>query len=236
MESSEMTVDSIRAFPAVELFLKLATETLVDLTIDDSQARMIAELCRQLDGVPLAIELAAVRVRLLGFEGLSSVASDHFLRFCQGHRTGPPRHESLAAAYEWSFDLLPEHERSALLRLSALSGSFDLETAVSVASNGATSAVETTSSIANLVSKSLIERLDQGASNFRILSLVRYFASKTLMPRGDLRERETEPRCSVTPPRTGSGIIGAKRPGVVNTRNHVVAINLLHARSRSVHA
>jgi len=61
-----MTVDSIRDFPAVELCLKLTTETLDDLTIEDSQALLIAELCRQLDGVPLAIELAAVRVRLLG--------------------------------------------------------------------------------------------------------------------------------------------------------------------------
>jgi predicted ATPase len=63
-----VTIDSIRAFPAVELLLTQATETLVDLKIDDSLARIIEELCRQLGGVPLAIELAAVRIRLLGFE------------------------------------------------------------------------------------------------------------------------------------------------------------------------
>ena len=185
-----MTVDSIRAFPAVELFLKLATETLVDLSIDDSQAFVIAELCRQLDGVPLAIELAAVRVRLLGFEGLPSIANDHFLHFCQGHRTGPLRHESLTAAYEWSFNLLPEKERSVWLRLSRLNTAFDLGTALSVASGGAMDLAETTACIASLVSKSLIERLVHSTSNFRITTLLRCYASKKLRLRSSCQEGE----------------------------------------------
>jgi predicted ATPase len=186
-----LTVDTVRAFPAVELLLKRATETLGELRIDDSQATTIAELCRQLDGIPLAIELAAVRVRLLGFAGLSSMANDDFLQFRQSRRTGPRRHESLAAAHEWSFVPLPENERAVLLRLSALTGSFDLETAVSVASSGLMSPAETTACVAILVSKSLVERPDNGASKFRLLHLVRYFASKKLASRNDFGEKET---------------------------------------------
>ena len=188
----ELTVDVVRAFPAIELFLKGVTETLGDLTIDDSEASAIGELCRQLDGIPLAIELAAVRVRLLGFEGLSSVANDHFLQFRQGLRTGPRRHESLAAAYEWSFDPLPENERSVLLRLSVLNGCFDLQTAISVASGGSMSTAETAACIASLVSKSLVERADSGASKFHLLHLVRYFASKKLRLLDDSGESETD--------------------------------------------
>lgn len=213
--SQELTVESIRAFSAVDLFLKLATETPVDLTIDDSKALLIAELCRQLDGVPLAIELAAIRVRLLGFEGLASVANDHFLQFRQAQRTGPRRHHSLAAAYGWSFDLLAEHERSALLRLCALTGSFDLETAVSVASNGAMSTAETTTSIATLVSKSLIEHLCQGESTFRLLTLVRFFASRVLTP-SDISEKTEEQRPLVTLKSTGRSISDVRRSGVMN--------------------
>jgi predicted ATPase/DNA-binding winged helix-turn-helix (wHTH) protein len=226
--NQELTVESIRAFPAVELFLKLATEAPVDLTIDDSQALLIAELCRQLDGVPLAIELAAVRVRLLGFEGLASVANDHFLQFRQPQRTGPRRHHSLAAAYEWSFDLLTERERSALLRLCTLTGSFDLETAVAVASNRAMSTAETTTSIATLVSKSLIEHLGQGESTFRLLTLVRFFGSKVLRPTNiDKKTEKQRPLLMVKS--AGNSMSGARRSGVRNSRNRVVAIAQSHA-------
>ena len=195
----ELTVDIVRAFPAVELFLKRATETLSDLSVDDSQASTIGELCRQLDGVPLAIEMAAVRVRLLGFEGLSSVINDHFLQFRQSQRTAPRRHHSLADAYEWSFDSLPENERSAFLRLSTLSESFDLKTAVLAASGGIMNTAEATACIANLVSKSLVERMDHGASRFRLLHMVRYFASKKLLSCDDLNEKGLSEEHFVTP-------------------------------------
>jgi predicted ATPase/DNA-binding winged helix-turn-helix (wHTH) protein len=221
--SPEMTIDSILSFPAVELFQKLATETLGDLKIDDSQALMIAEVCRQLDGVPLAIELVAARVRLLGFEGLPSVANDHFLYFGQRQRTGPRRHQSLAATYQWSLDLLTEHERSALLRLCTLNGSFDLKTALSVASSEALSEAETATSIANLVSKSLIEHVDQGASQFRLLTLVRYFVSQTLTSAGDLGEKTPEHRSFVTSEHAGGNINSSDRSAVMNTCNHAAA-------------
>jgi len=188
---SELTADEIRGFPAVELFLERANETLDDLRITDSEILTIAEACRRLDGVPLAVELAAVRVRLLGFEGLPSVVNDHFLHFHQSQRTGPQRHQTLAAVFEWSFNLLPENERFAFLRLCTLSSSFDLGTALCVASGGTMSMAEATACIASLVSKSLIQRLEHGASNFRIPNLIRYYASKKGLSHRNCGESET---------------------------------------------
>jgi predicted ATPase len=191
----ELTPDDIRAFPAIQFFLERADETFDDLRITDSRVLTIAEVCRQLDGIPLANELAAVRVRLLGFEGLRSLVNDNFLHFHQGHRTGPQRHQTLAATFEWSFDLLPENERSAFLRLSTLNSSFGLERALSVASGGVMSLAETTACVANLVSKSMIERLPHGESTFRLLHLVRSYGSNKLLSNsnGEENERYHEP-------------------------------------------
>ena len=228
----ELTADIIRSFPAVELFLTRATETLGDFRVDDGEALMIGELCRQLDGVPLALELAATRVRLLGFEGLPSVTNEYFLQFSQGQRTSPRRHESLATAYEWSFDLLPENERSAFLRLSSLNDSFGLETAVSVASGGSMGAAETTACIANLVSKSLIERMDHGASRFRLLTLVRYFASKKRLSCGGCEENQSEQRrfnaavdglLSRQVNTSTSRVASAERSAAINARSRIAA-------------
>jgi predicted ATPase/DNA-binding winged helix-turn-helix (wHTH) protein len=196
---SDFTVDVVRAFPSVELFLRRSTENLSERTIDQSLAVTVGELCRELDGIPLAIELAAVRVRLLGFEGLSSMANDDFLQFRRSHHTDPPRHQSLAAAYEWCFDSLPENERSAFLRLSTLSGSFDLKTAVFVASGGTMNTAEATACIANLVSKSLVERLDHRESRFRLLHMIRYFASTKRTSSDEASEAEIDEGHFATP-------------------------------------
>jgi predicted ATPase len=182
--SVRLTAAEVRSYPAVRLFLERATETVDDHKITDSKVMMIADLCRELNGVPLAIELAAMRARSLGFDGLPPMATDHFLLFNQGRRTGPRRHQSLAAALDWSFDLLPENERFVLLRLSRLEGCFDLEMGIAAASDGVMGRVETTACIANLVSKSLIDRLEHGRSNFRLLDSIRCYASQKLLSNG----------------------------------------------------
>jgi predicted ATPase/DNA-binding winged helix-turn-helix (wHTH) protein len=176
-----LTAAEVRSYPAVQLFLEQAAETVDECKISDSELVMIADLCRELNGVPLAIELAARRVRSLGFDGMPLVATDYFSLFNQGQRTGPRRHQNLAAALDWSFELLPENERFVLLRLSQLEGCFDLEMGIAVASNGAMSRMETAACIANLVSKSLIERLEHGRSYFRLLASIRHYASQKLI-------------------------------------------------------
>lgn len=176
-----LTAEEVQTYPAVQLFIERTNETGGDNTIIDTDAMMIADLCRDLNGIPLAIELAARCVRSLGFDGLQSVSTDQFLLFNQGMRTGPLRQQSLAAALDWSFNLLPDNERFVLLRLSRLEDCFDLETGIAVGSDGILGRTETIECIANLVSKSLVERVDDDGSNFRLLDFTRHYASLKLI-------------------------------------------------------
>ena len=178
--AARLTAKELRTSPAVQLFLERTNETGSDYEISDGEARTIADLCRNLNGIPLAIELAARYARSLGLDGLPSVSADQFLLFNQGLRTGPLRHQSLAAALDWSLDLLPDNERFVLLRLSRLQDCFDLETGIALGSDGVMGRVETIECIANLVSKSLIERLEDDGSNFRLLDFIRHYASQKL--------------------------------------------------------
>ena len=176
-----LTAEEVQTYPAVQLFIERTNETGSDDRVIDTEAMTIADLCRDLNGIPLAIELAAGCVRSLGFDGLPSVTTDQFLLLNQGMRTGPPRHQSLAAALDWSFDLLPENERFVLLRLSRLQECFDLETGIAAGSAGELSRTETIECIANLVSKSLVERPEDDGSNFRLLNFIRHYASQKLI-------------------------------------------------------
>ena len=176
-----LPAEEVQAYPAVQLFLERTNETGGDYTVTDTEAMTIADLCRDLNGIPLAIELAARGVRSLGFDGLPSVTTHQFLLFNHGLRTGPLRHQSLAAALDWSFNLLPDNERLALLRLSLLEDCFDLETGIAVASDGLVGRAETIECIANLVSKSLVERLEDDGSCFRLFDFIRHYASQKLI-------------------------------------------------------
>lgn len=178
----KLTVVEVKRYPAVQLFLDRAAERSEDRDVTAAEAASIADLCRELDGVPLAIELAARRVRALGFSGLPPVLSDHFFSLNHGGRNGPSRHRNFGAAIEWSLDPLPDKERLVLLRLAKIEGFFDLDEGIVAASNTAISRAEAAACIANLVSKSLVERQGHGRVNFRLLNSVRYFALKKSAP------------------------------------------------------
>ena len=93
----------------------------------------MAAICRRLDGIPLAIELAAARTAALGVEGLAARLDDRFRLLTGGHRTALPRHQTLRATLDWSYELLPESERVVLRRLAVFAGGFTLEAASAVA-------------------------------------------------------------------------------------------------------
>jgi predicted ATPase/DNA-binding winged helix-turn-helix (wHTH) protein len=177
-----MTAIEIQNFPAVRLFLDRAADTSVERELTTSEAETIGRVCEELDGVPLAIELAARRVRALGFTGLPPVFTDDLFSLSYGERTSPRRHQSLGAALDWSLDPLPENERRALLRLASIEGAFDLEEAIAAASDAATTRAETASCIANLVSKSLVERQGYGKVKFWLLNSIRGYASRKFAP------------------------------------------------------
>src|SRR5215467_8535399 len=100
---------------------------------DRRSAAVVAAICRRLDGIPLAIELAAARGAVLGVEELASGLDDRFRLLTAGYRTAPSRHQTLRATLDWSYELLPEFERTVLRRLAIFAGGFGLEAAGRVA-------------------------------------------------------------------------------------------------------
>ena len=104
------------AFPGVELFVERAAECLGEFELTDENAPIVAEICLKLDGIPLAIELAAARVGTFGVRGLATHLDDRFRLLTSGRRSGPPRHRTLRAAFDWSYNVLSEPERAALRR------------------------------------------------------------------------------------------------------------------------
>src|SRR5712691_2921241 len=120
------------AFPAIELFVERTAECLGEFELTDPDAPIVAEICRKLDGIPLAIELAAARVETFGVRGLATHLDDRFRLLTSGRRSGPPRHRTLRAALDWSYDVLSEAERAVLRRLGIFMGGFTLDAACAV--------------------------------------------------------------------------------------------------------
>lgn len=157
---------------AVALFLARARATDLDLSAEQSAA--IARICRRLDDIPLAIELAAARAATLGLYTLADRLDDHLQLLTCGRRTAPPRHQTLRATLDWSFSLLTSAERSVLCRLAGLGGVFTLEEAKTAAAGDDLDTIEVTTSLANLVSKSLVAK--EVASGYRLLETTRAYA------------------------------------------------------------
>src|SRR5207244_5540235 len=118
------------------------------------------QLCRRLDGMPLAIELAAGLLRVLSVDQLADRLDDRFNILTGGSRTGLPRHRTLRAAVEWSYDLLSDEERILFERLSVVAGSFTLDTAEAVCGDGVVGAPDVFAILSSRVAKSLLGRVD----------------------------------------------------------------------------
>ena len=155
-ESAMLTASQALSFPAVELFVHRAMSLVDGFELSDVDAPVLAELCRRLDGLPLAIEFAAARVDSQGVHGLAAGLDDRLQLLCRGRRTAMPRHRTLRALLDWSFDLLSPDERTVLCRLAIFKTAFSQEAACAVASDTALSPRAVIESIMNLVGKSLI--------------------------------------------------------------------------------
>src|SRR5712672_138338 len=139
---------------AVRLFVERARAAAPSFSPDARIAAAMAGICRRLDGIPLAIELAAARAAALGVEGVAARLDDRFRLLAGGHRTAMPRHQTLRATLDWSYELLAEPERVILRRLAVFAGVFSLEAARAVASDDAIAGSEVVDCVANLVAKS----------------------------------------------------------------------------------
>jgi predicted ATPase/DNA-binding winged helix-turn-helix (wHTH) protein len=183
---SALTAAEALAFPAVRLFVERANAIMDGYELTDADAPIVADICGKLGGVALAIELAAARIDAFGIRQLSTLLDDRFSILNQGRRTAQPRHRSLTATLDWSYEFLPENERALLRRLSVFAGPFTLESAVAVAGNDDTNVVDT---IANLVAKSLVAADLTGATvDYRLLGTTRAYTTRKLVDSGEFQD------------------------------------------------
>jgi len=166
---------------AVRLFVDRATAVLSTFELTDANAAAVAAICRRLDGIPLALELAAARLRTLGLDQLLTRLDDRFRILTTGARTALPRHRTLRAAIDWSYDTLLEEERRLLDRLSVFSGTFALEAVEDVCAGHGLAREDILDLLAGLVEKSLVEASEHGSAvRYRLLETVRHYAAERL--------------------------------------------------------
>src|SRR5262249_48843226 len=181
--------DHILSQSAVELFIARTKALNSDFAPHAANLPTIAAICRHLDGIPLAIEFAAARAATLGLEQMAAGLRDRFALLTSGRRTALPRHRTLRATLDWSFDLLTTPERLLLQRLAVFSGSFSLDAAIVVAAGGAALGVEIADGVASLIAKSLVTAdITVGAGGFRLLETTRAYALAKLTESGELNE------------------------------------------------
>ncbi|WP_165923516.1 winged helix-turn-helix domain-containing protein [Bosea sp. BK604] len=151
-----LSLDEALAYPAAALFVERVCARSGSMALGDRDGRFVAEICRRLDGIPLALELAAGRFEAFGARGLAVVLDNVFAVLSRGERKALPRQQTLHATLDWSFNLLTARERTLLRRLAIFSNRFTLAFALAVAAWDELSAADVTEGIADLVSQSLI--------------------------------------------------------------------------------
>jgi predicted ATPase/DNA-binding winged helix-turn-helix (wHTH) protein len=186
-ERSGLTAAEALSFPAVELFNERAMATLDGFDLADADIPIALEICRRLDGVPLAIELAAAQVDVFGVKGLAAHLDDRLAVLTRGRRTAVPRQQTLRATIDWSYELLSEPERRVLCRLAIFPAGFGLEAAAAVVSAGDDAAAVIGEGIANLLSESLVTRDGSTpAGRWRLLETIRAYALEKLAERDEV--------------------------------------------------
>lgn len=181
-------VEDALAFAAMRLFVERATASANDFRLTPANLVAAIRICRHLDGMPLAIELAAARVGSLGIQALADRLDDVFRLLRRGRRTVLPRHQTLQALLDWSHDLLEQDTRRVLHRLSVFRSSFDLEAAAEVAGCERITRHRVVACVLDLVSRSLVVLEPGGAARYRLLFVARLYAAERLAEDGDDHE------------------------------------------------
>jgi predicted ATPase/DNA-binding winged helix-turn-helix (wHTH) protein len=182
-----LTAAELLSFPAVELFSERAAAALGETGLADADVPAALEICRRLDGVPLAIELAAAQVDMFGVRGLAARLDDRLNVLTRGRRTALPRQQTLRATIDWSYELLPEAEQRLLRRLAVFPTDFTLDAAAAVVKGGDDPLGAVGESVANLAAKSLVNRDGSAPSGrWRLLDTIRAYALEKLAESGEL--------------------------------------------------
>jgi non-specific serine/threonine protein kinase len=181
---ADQTVEALLANDAVRLFVDRATAVQPAFRLSAKAAAAVAEICRRLDGIPLALELAAARTRSMPIETIAARLNDRFKLLTNSDRTVLPRQQTLRALIDWSYDLLPPDEQRLFQRLAVFAGGWTLEAAESVVAGVPIESGDVMDLLANLVEKSLVI-LDLDSGRYRMLDTVRQYAAEKLAGSND---------------------------------------------------
>ncbi|HXZ09060.1 MAG TPA: winged helix-turn-helix domain-containing protein, partial [Paraburkholderia sp.] len=173
---------------AVKLFLLRANSLQGTVGTDSAELRLVGEICRRLDGIPLAIELAAARVVALGVDGVYRRLDDRMAILAGGYRTALPRHQTLRATFDWSFTILDADAQALFRRLAIFAGSFTFEAMCAVACDAEHSVANAIGGITELVAKSLVNvEFDGPVAKYRLSESTRAYAMEKLLAEGELK-------------------------------------------------
>jgi predicted ATPase/DNA-binding SARP family transcriptional activator len=191
------STQSLAQFEAVRLFTERACAVQPAFAVTESNAQAVAQICRRLDGIPLAIELAAARVKVLSAEQIAARLDDRFRLLTGGSRSALPRHQTLHALIDWSYGLLSESERVLFRRLSVFRSGWRLEAAEAVCQVGGRSEIDILDGLAGLVNKSLVDVQLRGreVQRYVMLETIRQYAQEKLVEADEaaqLRDRHTD--------------------------------------------
>jgi predicted ATPase/DNA-binding winged helix-turn-helix (wHTH) protein len=180
------SISEALGFPAVELFAERAAASLDSFELNGDNLATVIDICHRLDGIPLAIELAAARVDLFGVEGLALRLNDCFSVLTKGRRTALPRHQTLRATLDWSFELLSDAEKVVLPRLATMVGDFTMDAASALGSGTGRTPADVVDTITGLIEKSLVATdLSGNVVHYRLLGTTRAYALEKLRFNGE---------------------------------------------------
>jgi non-specific serine/threonine protein kinase len=186
-------VESLGQYEAVKLFIDRATAAVPGFTITNDNAPAVAQVCHHLDGIPLAIELAAAKIRVLSVEQIAKRMDDRLRLLTGGSRTVLERHQTLRAAIDWSYNLLPPAEQVLFQRVSVFVGGWTLEAAESICKDGSVHSADVLNLMEQLINKSLVISEEvQHESRYTMLETLRQYATEKLLESGEsdiLRDR-----------------------------------------------
>ncbi|HVE76542.1 MAG TPA: LuxR C-terminal-related transcriptional regulator [Actinomycetota bacterium] len=188
-EDSRVPIESLSEYEAVQLFMDRAAKARPNFKLDAQNAEMVAKICRRLGGIPLALELAAARIRVLSPHQILEGLADRFRLLTGSTRAVMPRQQTLRASVDWSHDLLDETERGVLRRLAVFSAPFDLDAAEVVASSEALPGLQVLDVLTQLVDKSLVVAGEgETTTRYSMLETIREYATERLDDSGEKRE------------------------------------------------
>ena len=179
-------LQNLSEFESIQLFVERAVAVHPELALTPENAFAVTQICHRLDGIPLAIELAAARIKVFSLEEIAARLNDRFSLLTHGSRTALPRHQTLRALVEWSYDLLPESERILWRRLSVFIGGWTLEAAESICSDAVLQKSHILELLSHLVDKSLVIVDPQnGSTRYQMLETIRQYGQEIVESSGE---------------------------------------------------